>query len=167
MNCRRLFVSAALASAMTAAAWAGQATVTDDAYTSQSRPTTPQGGLPQLLVDSGDITYLKFDLSTLPSGTQAGQVLRATLLVWVNRVTTAGLLDVSPVTGAWDENSLTFGSSPANGAPIAQPVSVTTANQWVRVNVTPFLQARRRTRRYFSIPKRAPAPATRRPSTSC
>src|SRR5215475_10682072 len=141
MNYRSLFVSASLASAMAAAAWAGQATITDDTYTSQSKPGTPQGSLPQLLVDSADNTYLKFDLSTLPAGTPASQVARATLLLWVNRVTTPGMLDVAAVTGTWDENSLTFGSSPANGAPLAQPVPVSAANQFVRVDVTSFVQA--------------------------
>jgi hypothetical protein len=142
MKHRRIFVFAAAAALFAAGqtATAGQATLTDDSYSSQAKATTTAGTLPQLLVDSADHAFLKFDLSALPAGITAGQVSKATLTLWVYRVTTAGSFDVAQVTGAWDENSLTWNNEPPVSAPLAQPVAIATANSYVRVDVTGIVQ---------------------------
>lgn len=143
MKHRRIFVFAAWTALIGAAgqtAIASQATVTDDSYSNQARPTTTAGTLPQVLVDSADHAFFKFDLSQLPAGITASQVSKATLTLWVYRVTTTGTFDVAQVTGAWDENSLTWNAEPATSAPLAIPVAIATANSFVRVDVTSIVQ---------------------------
>ena len=51
-------------------------------------------------------SYLKFDLSTLRSGVTGGQVSKATLTLYVNRVYAPGTLDVLAVMDPWDEKSI-------------------------------------------------------------
>jgi len=144
MNAHRIRVSAALAALLAftfPTARASQATATDDSYSSQAKPATPLGTLPQVLVDSADHGFFKFDLSPLPAGTTAAQVSKVTLTLWVNRVTVAGSFDVSQVTGAWDEGTLTWNIEPATAAALAQPVSIAVANTFVRVDVTGIVQS--------------------------
>src|SRR5438552_3525841 len=50
-----------------------------------------------LAVNSTSSTLVKFDLSTLPSGITSGDVEKATLMLWVNKVATAGSIGVLPI----------------------------------------------------------------------
>lgn len=78
-----VFTAAVLLIAAGQTAIASQATVTDDSYSNQAKPTTTSGTLPQVLVDSADHAFFKFDLSQLPAGITAAQVSKATLTLWV------------------------------------------------------------------------------------
>lgn len=119
----------------------GQVTPSQDSYTNSTTPTTNYGAKTLLDVDAASqITYIQFDLSSIPAGTNVGQ---ATLKLYVNSVATAGSFNVDYVNGTWSESKITYSLAPALGSAIASSVSITTAdkNQYILVNITPAVQA--------------------------
>jgi len=62
-------------------------------------------------------------------------VSKAVLYLYVNRINVAGSVDIATATSAWVESTVTGASAPAPGATIAT-VAVTTAGQWIAVDVT-------------------------------
>ena len=82
-------------------AFAAQATLVADAHVNKALPAVNSGAISNLNVGGGYTALLQFDLSTLPAGTTAAQVSRATLRLYCNRMDTAGLVSVQPVGGAW------------------------------------------------------------------
>ena len=92
-----------------------QAPPTADAYTYSTAPTTNYGADPSLFVQKGSATsasYLRFDLSTLPSG---ASVSKATLRLFVNQVVTPGKFDVYRLNHGWVESALTYSNAPPPG----------------------------------------------------
>src|SRR5271156_6708871 len=104
-------------------AFAVEATLVADAHVNSARPGANSGAISNLNVGGGYTALLQFDLSTLPAGTTAGQVSRATLRLYCNRMDTAGSVSVQPVSAAWGEYSVTYGTLPGLGS-AAQTVSV-------------------------------------------
>src|SRR5271170_7502063 len=78
-------------------AFAVEATLVADAHVNSARPTVNSGTISNLNVGGGYTALLEFDLSTLPVGTTAAQVSRATLRLYCNRMDTAGLVSVQPL----------------------------------------------------------------------
>ncbi|MGA9354388.1 MAG: DNRLRE domain-containing protein [Terriglobales bacterium] len=118
-----------------------QVTPSQDSFTNTSAATTNYGANVLLDVDGAkEITYIQFNLASIPSGASVSQ---ATLKLYVNAVTTAGSFNVDYVTGAWEESTLDANNAPSLGASIASSVSITTAdkNQYILINVTSALQA--------------------------
>jgi hypothetical protein len=66
------------------------------------------GKEPALKIGAGASTLIRFDLSTLPDGTTAADVEKASVLLWVNKVDTAGSITVQPATSAWSELVVTI-----------------------------------------------------------
>ena len=70
------------------------ARLSDDTHASQAARTTNFGSAPTLLVQGPGQTaaqaYVRFDLTTLPSGTRGADVARAVLRLWVTKVTRPG-----------------------------------------------------------------------------
>ena len=58
----------------------------------------------------------------------------------MNRVNTAGALDLKPVTAAWNELTVTFSSAPSFGAVVGSPIAVTQADTVILVDVTSLVQ---------------------------
>ncbi len=78
--------------------------------------------------------FLRFDLSTLPSGVA---VNKAALRVYVNTVNAGGSVDVHQVVDAWSEATLSALNSPALGALAASfDVAASDQDQFVTVDVT-------------------------------
>ena len=118
-----------------------QITPSGDSYTNTATPTTNYGSKPLLDVDAtSQVTYIRFDLSSIPSGASVNQ---ATLKLYVNSVTTAGSFNVNYVIGSWSEGTITSSNAPAQGNTIASGVVVGAAekNQYLLINVTPAVQA--------------------------
>jgi Collagen triple helix repeat (20 copies) len=139
---RRGRVSAAVALGMALSvpqAWAAQVTLIADAHVNSALPSVNSGAISNLNVGDGYTALLQFDLSLLPTGTTPAQVSRAVLRVYCNRVTTPGLVSVTPVTTAWGEYSVTYATLPGMGAP-AGVVQVTQAGQFVAFDVTALVQ---------------------------
>ena len=116
-----------------------QITPSDDSYTLTSSPTVNFGAKNTLEVESaGATTFVRFDLSGIPSTVTGSMVAKATLKVYVSSVTTAGSFNVDLVTSSWKESTLTANDAPTLGSAIASAIPVTTAdkNQYVLVDVT-------------------------------
>jgi Collagen triple helix repeat (20 copies) len=120
-------------------AFAAEATLVADAHVNSALPGMNSGAISNLKVGGGYTALLQFDLSTLPAGSTAAQVSRATLRLYCNRMDTAGLVSVQPVGGAWGEYSVTFATLPLLGS-AGQVVSVSRAGAYVAVDVTALVQ---------------------------
>jgi hypothetical protein len=138
---RTFLLGAAVAVLWTAdlPAFAVEATLVADAHVNSALPGVNSGAISNLNVGAGYTALLQFDLSTLPVGTTARQVSRATLRLYCNRVDTAGLVSVQAVGGAWGEYSVTYGTLPSLGSPV-QVASVSQAGAYVTVDVTGLVQ---------------------------
>src|SRR5262249_36803430 len=127
-----------------ARALAVPATLLDDAYTSAEKPTGKYGSQATIVVSSKTTGYIQFDLSTLPAGTQAADVAKASLTLFVSAgsVKTPGSFSVQAVAGAWDELTLNQANAPAIGATVAGniPVAATDGNQFIAIDVTSAVQ---------------------------
>lgn len=118
-----------------------QITPSQDAFTNSVDPTTNFGANVLLDVDgASQITYIQFNLASIPSG---ARVTQATLKLFVNAVTTAGSLNVDYVNGTWAESTITHNLAPALGNTIASGVSVSAAdkNQYILIDVTAAVEA--------------------------
>ncbi len=116
-----------------------QITPSDDSYTLASSPTVNFGAKNTLLVESaGATTFVRFDLSGIPSTVTGAMVAKATLKIYVSTVTTAGSFNVDLVTSAWTEGAITASNAPTLGSAIASAVPVTAAdkNKYVLVDVS-------------------------------
>src|SRR6202142_734778 len=129
----------ALLICMSAAIALAQITPSDDSYTLASTPTVNFGAKNTLEVEStGATTFVRFDLSGIPSTVTGAMVANATLKIYVSTVTTAGSFNVDLVTSPWTESTITANNAPTLGNADASAVPVTTAdkNKYVLVDVT-------------------------------
>ncbi|HEV2401932.1 MAG TPA: DNRLRE domain-containing protein [Candidatus Sulfotelmatobacter sp.] len=118
-----------------------QITPSGDAYTNSATPTTNFGAKTLLDVDAASqISYMQFDLGSIPSGSS---ITQATLKLYVNTVSKTGSFNVDYVNVAWSEATIDWSNQPPLGGTIAASVPVVTAdkNQYLLINVTSALQA--------------------------
>src|SRR5579864_7625107 len=109
-----------------------QITPSQDAYINTATAATNYGTAATLGIVSSassiQTTYVKFDLSSVPSGYTSANVAKATLKLYVNSVTTAGSFNVDVVNGTWSEKTITADLLPALGTTVKGSVPLTTAN---------------------------------------
>jgi hypothetical protein len=122
-------------------AYASPATLVADSQISRIFIGKNFGGATDLFVGSGNVAFIQFDLSTLPAGTQSSQVAKATLTFYVSKINTAGALELRPVTGAWNEYSLTYLNAPLRGAAIGTSGYVSKPGTFVSVDMTSLLKS--------------------------
>ena len=122
---------------------AGQIPATDDGYTASSSPGSNYGTGSQLnVIGQGVNSYIRFDLTALPSGLTSSNVSKATLRLNINGVTTGGTFDVFLVTSSWTEGALTFNNKPTLGAKVVSTVMIPLSKRnFIDVDVTPAVQA--------------------------
>jgi hypothetical protein len=103
---------------------AQSATVTDDATTQLSSPTTNNGSSSNLGLQGPNLqeSYIRFDLSVLPSGLQASNISKATLRLFLSNVSAGGAFDVRYAAGIWNEKTLTYNNAPPAGLLIAASI---------------------------------------------
>jgi len=123
----------------TCAAYATDATVAGDAYVNSAHPAVNYGGLSNLYVGNGGTALIQFDLSSLPAGTTAAQIGKATLKLYVNRINTSGQVSVLPVTSAWSEWAVTYATIPALGSAVAT-FTPTAPQQFIVIDITSLVQ---------------------------
>ncbi|MDP2903348.1 MAG: DNRLRE domain-containing protein [Methylovulum sp.] len=87
-------------------------------------------------VDISKIGLLNFNLSTLPDGITSSDIAKATLVFYVKSVATGGQVQVSPVTGVWDENTVTKNTAPVIGLVEATSAPISRSNTYFAVDVT-------------------------------
>ncbi len=114
--------------------------VSADAHVNATRATTNFGSISNLYIGNGNTTLLQFDLGSLPAGTTASQVARATVTLFINRVNTAGTVSIAPVTSAWSEYGVTYAAMPTTGTVVGTFTAVG-AGQYVTLDVTSLVQA--------------------------
>lgn len=106
-----------------------------------AQPALNFGSLPTLAVGSGATALLRFDLSVLPAGLTAAKVQRATLVLFANRVGSAGAVEVQAVNAGWDEAGATAQAAPALAGPGTGPVlPVRAAQQFLSADVTALVR---------------------------
>jgi len=123
------------------AAHASDGVVVADTYVSSVNAGANYGALSNLYVNSNGTTLIQFDLSSLPAGTTASQIGAASLKIYLNRVNTAGTINIAAVTSAWTEYGVTFNNQPSYGSAVASGVSVSQAQQFIVVDVTAQVQS--------------------------
>lgn len=119
--------------------------VAADAHVGASATAT--GTLPNLTIGGGNRALLRFHLTVLPPNLSPSQVVKATLMLHVNRVSVAGAVRVAQLSGPFDEVTVTQGNAPPAGVAVAQftPVQglnlidiTSTVQQWVTVPGSAF-----------------------------
>jgi collagen type VII alpha len=120
-------------------AGAQQATLVGDAHVSSVRSTVNAGTLSNLDVGGEYTALVQFDLSTLPPGTTAAQITRATLKLYCNRADVPGAVTLQAVGGGWTELGVTYATLPPIG-PVLQTAQVSGAGQYVTFDVTQVVQ---------------------------
>lgn len=77
--------------------------LTGDTFITSANATGNFGAMAALAVGSGATGLVPFRLATLPAGTQPSGVQKASLLVYVNRVTVAGNVSVATLNSSFAE----------------------------------------------------------------
>jgi hypothetical protein len=83
---------------------------------------------------------VQFDLTTLPGSVTASSVSKATLLLFVDRVVTAGTVNISVASGTWTESGVNGTNAPTAAASVASLVTVATASVYIAVDATTAVQ---------------------------
>jgi YVTN family beta-propeller protein len=127
-------------------AGAQTATLTDDSFSTSGSPNANKGTNINLSVSretsgAAEIGYLKFKLTTsLPPGTTAANVSKASLKLFANRVTDAGLIDIYRTGGSWTEKTITYNNAPPVAGALQTSFAVTTVDQFVVIDVTQLVK---------------------------
>ncbi len=130
--------------ALWATSASGQITPSADSYTNTATPTANFGAKPLLDVQSdSQITYIQFDLSSIPAGYTSSNLAKASLKLYVNAVTTTGSFNVDYVNGSWAENTITANLAPALGTTIAPsvPLIKSQVHDYIVIDITPAVGA--------------------------
>ena len=137
-------VVAVLCLLLPAAIFAQTIPPSDDAHVSTTFSSTNFGASPLLQVgataNAGSTrAFIKFNLSSLPAGTNVTSISKVNLILFVNTVGTAGTLQVSQLTSAWSEGTVTFSTEPTTGA-VVGTIPVSAGSQFVSIDVTSLFQ---------------------------
>ena len=128
--------------ALSASAFATEAPLSADAYVSTVSPAANYGATATLNVGAGASTLLRFDLSALPDRMLPANLLKANLLLYVNRIGVPGSVEVNALGSAWSESAVTAGTVPATErGSRATTAAVTSAGQYIAVDVTDKVMA--------------------------
>jgi hypothetical protein len=94
-----------------------QTVLVSDAYTSATSANGNFGTTPVLNVSANNTAYVKFEIAgTLSAGTKRDDIAKATVKFYVNKVATAGKLDLYPIMADWDEKTITANNAPPIGS---------------------------------------------------
>jgi hypothetical protein len=97
--------------------------VTADTMVSEAAPNSAFGDQPLVTVrNSGQEIhgYARFDLDALGAVAPGTAVRRATLRAWIGPTAVDGDVAVRPISGTWDEHTVTWNSAPSLGAVVDQ-----------------------------------------------
>jgi hypothetical protein len=137
---RSCILTGAILSIAATACWAADATLVGDAYITSANPAGNYGALPSLNVGAGATSLVGFSLAGLPSSIASTSIVKANLILYVNRVVVQGSVAVAPIQGTWSETTVTYGTNPGMGAAVASAVSVTQSGEYVVADVTSTVQ---------------------------
>ncbi len=137
------FTTLSLAGIVTAGLVSGAtAPLVGDAHVAQGTPAINFGALGSVNV-GGTVSpaphkgLFQFNITAvLPAGTSSAQIGKATLLLFVNKVNTAGSIDVNAAAAAWNEATVTAGSAPGLSTPVAVAVPVAASGAYLAIDAT-------------------------------
>ena len=121
------------------AAFAQTVPLTQDSYVATNPATATNYGTAATVNAGGpnaDQALVQFDLSTLPAGTTAANISKATLTLFVNKVGTAGTVNISVANGTWTELGVNGTNAPVPGAAVASAVAVSASSDYLYVDAT-------------------------------
>src|ERR1700728_2511713 len=121
------------------AAFAQTVPLTQDSYVVTSPATANNYGTAATVNVGGptvDEGLVQFDLTTLPAGTTAANIAKATLALFVNKLGAAGTINISVANGAWTELGVNGTNAPTAAAVVATGVSVSTGSDYIYVDAT-------------------------------
>ena len=125
-----------------AAAWAQTVPLVGDAFILPGSASNIGG---TVTVNVGGVSGFQglflFDLSKLPPGTTAANVSGASLRLYVNKVGTAGSINVNVATASWTESTVTGLSGVGVGQLVAGPIAVSVAGSYLSIPITAQVQA--------------------------
>jgi hypothetical protein len=120
---------------------------TNDAYVDPSNSGTNYGASDDLVVkyvasNNRKRAFLHFDvLSMLPANIGSGDIMSATLRLWVNTVTASGTLKVYEPDSSWDEATITDSNAPSPGTLRVSGVSTgSTARKFITIPLTDLVK---------------------------
>jgi hypothetical protein len=117
-------------------AFGASGVIAGDTYISQAAPANNYGSLPSLSVANGNTAFIQFNLSTLPAGIVAADISKATLILFANRVSEAGTIDLATVSGSWSESQLTAQNAPGYTAIPGATAALSQSDQYIMFDVT-------------------------------
>ena len=134
---RRQLLLAAACACTVQSALAVEAPLAADTHVNFTLPANNFGAVTTLNVSSDSMALLRFDLSTLPAGITSAKVVKANLILYVNRVGVPGAVEVQTINSAWNEATVTAATAPHTSGPgsgVVLPVS--SAGQFLALEVT-------------------------------
>jgi hypothetical protein len=126
------------------AAFAQTVPLTQDSYVVTSPATASNYGAAVTLNVGGPTAaqgLVQFDLTTLPVGTTSGNIAKATLALFVNKLGATGTVNISVANGTWTELGVNGTNAPVPAAAVASGVSVSTSGTYVYVDATAAVQS--------------------------
>jgi len=119
-------------------AQAVQLPVIADTYlaVASSGVTANHGATGQVLINPANNGLLQFDFSALPAGITSKDVTKATLVFFVNKVSTSGTITASPIAATWAESTVNSNTAPLIHAPSATSSIISNGNNYYSVDVT-------------------------------
>jgi len=126
------------------AAFGSGAVLSGDAYISSANAGANFGTAATMFVGGGATSLVQFSLASLPGSLTGPNISKATLTLYVNRVTTAGNITVRTLTATFPESTVTYGGfnsfvGPAFSGNI--PLGAQQVSQFITVDVTTQVQA--------------------------
>jgi hypothetical protein len=120
--------------------WSTTVVTSGDTYVSANRPALNFGSVANLNIGGGDSALIAVDLSGLPAGLTGSNIRKATLTVFVNKVSTAGGVDLSQIISPWSETSVSYQNRPSTAAPFLSNVPVSESDSYVTFDITLLLR---------------------------
>jgi hypothetical protein len=84
---------------------------------------------------------IQFDTTALPAGITGASVAKASLVLFVNKIGTAGAVDINAANGNWTEATVNGNNAPGIGMNVASAVPVNTAGAYITVDATALVKA--------------------------
>jgi hypothetical protein len=84
---------------------------------------------------------IQFDTTALPAGITGASVAKASLVLFVSKIGTAGAVNINAANGQWAEATVNGNNIPGIGMNVAAAVPVNTAGAYITVDATALVKA--------------------------
>jgi hypothetical protein len=84
---------------------------------------------------------IQFDTAALPAGITGASVAKASLVLFVNKVGSAGAININAANGPWTEGAVNGNNGPSIGMTVASSVPVNAAGVYITVDATALVKA--------------------------